>query len=69
MSPIETTGPLVTTSELARILDRHPGTIKNHARKYKIGTPLGRTRVYTERDVEAMREIVTRPSGPKKKDP
>lgn len=68
MSPVDLAGPLRTTAEVATLLDRDPGTIKNHARKYKIGTILGKTRVYTEQDVARLREITERPTGPRRKE-
>ena len=59
---------LLTTAEVAEMVQRDPRTIRMHATRYNLGvlyTP--RLRLFTEADVEVLREIIAQGRGEKRK--
>jgi hypothetical protein len=65
--------PLYTSDEMAALLEMHPQTLKYHRNESKylagFGALKGRSIVYTEDDLKAMRKIVANmpPPGRKRK--
>lgn len=58
-----------TTAEIAALLDRNERTVRMHATRYNLGTlRTPRLRLFTEKDLEVLREIVERGPGEKKKE-
>ena len=59
---------LLTTAEVAEMVQRDPRTIRMHATRYNLGTLYTpRLRLFTEADVEVLREIIAQGRGEKRK--
>jgi len=63
--------PLYTSDEIAALLEMHPQTLKYHRNESKylagFGTLKGRSIVYTDEDLKAMRKIVAHMPPPGRK--
>ena len=58
---------LLTTAEVAEMVQRDPRTIRMHATRYNLGTLYTpRLRLFTEADVEVLREIIAQGRGEKR---